>query len=125
MKKLFSHAIMIGALLTLLLAPSLPASAEGPTATTLLSSGGTGQKWNLIIIGDGFRAGNDQTTYSNWVQNQLINGVFTRGPFWEDMNAFNIVRVNAISTDSGLTQVNAAGTVTTARNTALGYRVQR
>jgi hypothetical protein len=93
-----------------------------PTVTTLLESGGTGEKFDLVIIGDGFQTGNDQTVFNNYVQNEIINGVFGEGPLWESMNAFNIYRINTVSQDSGVTQVNGAGTVTTQRNTALDYR---
>jgi hypothetical protein len=117
--------IRVAGLLMVVLGLILPAQvqAQTPTTTTLLSSGSTGQKKDLVIIGDGFQAGTDQTTFNNWVTNQVINGVFARGPFWEDMNAFNIYRVNTFSQDSGNTRVDAQGNVTTARNTALGYRV--
>ena len=92
------------------------------TVTRLLSSGGTGEKFDLVIIGDGFRAGADQTLFNNYVRDNVIDQVFAEGPLWESMNAFNIYRVNTTSIDSGVTQVDAAGNVTTARNTALEYR---
>jgi len=40
----------------------------------------------------------------------------------EIFNAVNIFRIDTVSQDSGMTLVNAAGGVTTARNTALEYR---
>src|SRR5690606_11183770 len=93
-----------------------------PTMTELLRSGPNGSKLDLVIIGDGFQAGADQTTFNNYVQQEVIDGVFGDGPLWESMNAFNIYRINTFSQDSGVTQVNATGGVTTARNTALDYR---
>ncbi|MBK8955284.1 MAG: VCBS repeat-containing protein [Saprospiraceae bacterium] len=92
------------------------------TVTTLLRSGENANKLNLVIIGDGFQAGADQTTFNNYVDNTIMQQVFTEGPLWESMNAFNIFRINVNSVNSGVTQVDNNGNVTTARNTALGYR---
>ncbi len=51
-----------------------------------------------------------------------MDGVFGEGVLSEVMNAFNIHRINVDSVDSGVTQVDADGDVTTARDTALDYR---
>ena len=84
------------------------------------------------MLGDGFAAG-DQTTYNNKVKELLIDGVFGHDYFYEDAQAFNIFRVNLISTDSGVSQrvYDEHGTPsdasddtivsTTLKNTALGY----
>jgi len=69
--------------------------------TQLRAAGPVGSKRNLAILGDGFAAG-DQATYNNWVQNTLINGVFTHDYFFEDASAWNIYRVNLESVDSGV-----------------------
>jgi hypothetical protein len=97
-------------------------SGFSQTVTRLLTSGGTGSKKDLVIIGDGFQSGADQTAFNNFVNTFVMQGVFTEGPLWESMNAFNLYRVNVNSVDSGVTQVDADGDVTTARNTALDYR---
>jgi len=105
--------------------------AEAQTVTELLRSGSNGSKRNLVIIGDGFQAG-QQNNYNNFVNTFVMQGVFGEGVFRETMSAFNIYRINANSVDSGVTQVdnngnvidaNNNGTVTDdVRNTALGYR---
>jgi len=95
---------------------------EAQIVTNLLISGGTGSKKDLVIIGDGFQAGADQIVFNNFVTTTIMQGMFGNGPLREDMNAFNIYRINMISTDSGVTQVDAAGNVVTSKNTALGYR---
>ncbi|WP_020590003.1 M64 family metallopeptidase [Desulfobacter curvatus] len=95
--------------------------AFAQTVTEILRSGSNGSKKNLVIIGDGFQAA-DQNTYNTLVNNFIFNGVFSDDVFMETLNAFNIYRVNANSTDSGVTQVDVNGNVTTARNTAFGYR---
>jgi len=100
--------------------------------TQILRSGPPGMKINIAVLGDGFAAA-DQTLYNNKVQEFLIDGVFGHDYFYEDKQAFNIYRVNLISTDSGVsTRVyDEKGTFddasddtivsTTIRNTALGY----
>src|SRR4030095_12714141 len=65
------------------------------------------------------------TTYDNFVQNVVIRGLFNDdrdGAYREIMGAFNIFRVNANSAQGGMTTVGAAGNVTNAVNTFLGYR---
>ncbi|MCD9019288.1 M64 family metallopeptidase [Parachryseolinea silvisoli] len=90
--------------------------------TTLLRSGTAGTKFDLVIIGDGFQAGADQTTFNNYVTNTIVRQAFAEGPMWESLNAFNIYRLNLTSQESGVTRVNADGEVTVERNTALDYR---
>jgi hypothetical protein len=100
--------------------------------TQILKSGPPGTKKNIAVLGDGFAAG-DQTTYNNKVKELLLDGVFGHDYFYEDAQAFNIFRVNLISTDSGVSQrvYDEKGTPsdgsddtivsTTLKNTALGY----
>lgn len=100
--------------------------------TQILRSGPPGTKKNIAVLGDGFAAG-DQTTYNDKVNELLLQGVFGHDYFYEDVQAFNIFRVNLISTDSGVSRrvYNEMGTPsdgsddvivsTTIRNTALGY----
>jgi len=91
------------------------------TVTELLRSGSNGAKYDLVVIGDGFQS-TEQNTFNNLVDGLLLQGVFSDGVFRETMNAFNIYRINADSTDTGVTQVDANGNVTNARNTAFDYR---
>jgi hypothetical protein len=108
-------------LLRFILAGALTAAgASAQTTTLMLSSGSTGAKKDLVIIGEGFRAA-DQAAFNNFVTNTVMNQMFTRDVFRDAMNAFNIYRVNVNSVDSGVTQVNSSGVVTVARNTALDY----
>jgi hypothetical protein len=69
--------------------------------TQLLSSGSTGTKIDLVIMGDGF-AKDDQTTYNEWVYDFLFNGLFSHDFFSERKQAFNVYRINLISEDSGV-----------------------
>lgn len=102
------------------------------SVTQILQSGPPGAKLNIAVLGDGFAAA-DQTAYNTKVQELLLDGVFGRDYFYEDKSAYNIFRVNLISTQSGVSQrvYNENGTPTdasddtivstTIRNTALGY----
>lgn len=102
------------------------------SVTQILRSGPVGAKKNIAVLGDGF-ANADQAAYNDKVKELLIDGVFGHDYFYEDMQAFNIFRVNLISTDSGVSRrvYDEKGTPTdgsddtitstTLRNTALGY----
>jgi hypothetical protein len=68
--------------------------------TQILSSGPTGTKVNIAVLGDGFANGADQTIYNNKVNDLLINGLFKNDYYFEDIQAFNVFRVNLISVDS-------------------------
>jgi hypothetical protein len=99
-------------------------SAHAQTVTTLLRNGANGDKFNVVIIGDGFAAGADQTAYNTFVQNVVIRDLFDEnrnGAYREIMGGFNLFRINANSAQSGITLVDANGNVTTAVNTFLGY----
>jgi hypothetical protein len=100
------------------------------SVTQIRSAGPVGAKRNLVILGDGFAAG-DQTAYNNWVRDVLMAGPFANDYFYEDASAWNIFRVNLISNDSGVSQrrYDEKGTPdssddtitsTTLRDTALG-----
>jgi hypothetical protein len=102
------------------------------SVTQILRSGPPGTKLNIAVLGDGFAAA-DQADYNQLVHDVLIEGVFGNDYFYEDAQAFNIFRVNLISTDSGVSQrvYDEMGTPsdgsddvvvsTTLRDTALGY----
>ena len=115
----------ISQLLAVLLVTTLCTPALGQTVTELLRNGPNANKINLVIIGDGFTAGADQTTFNNFVQNTVIRDLFSEtrdGAYREIMGAFNIFRVNADLVASGITTVDSNGKVTATVNTFLGYR---
>ena len=91
--------------------------------TQILNSGPPGTKVNIAILGDGF-ADTDQDLYNQKVQDLVINGLFSHDYYYEDIQAFNVFRVNLISVDSGVsTKTYNNGTLLseTDRNTALGF----
>lgn len=99
--------------------------AQAQTVTELLHNGPRAEKYNLVIIGDGFAEGADQTTYNNYVRDTVVRDLFSEsrnGAYREIMGSFNIFRINAVSTQSGITTVDANGAVLNAVNTFLGYR---
>ena len=90
------------------------AGAHAQTVTELLRNGANGDKFNVVVIGDGFAAGADQTAYNTFVQNVVIRDLFSEtrnGAYREIMGAFNLFRVNADSAQSGITTVDANGNV--------------
>ena len=116
---------LLGAWLLLALLATWPLAARTQTVTELLRNGPNAQKYNLVIIGDGFAAGADQTTYANFVRDAVVRDLFSEardGAFREVMGAFNIFRIDTTSAQSGMTTVDAAGNVVTTVNTFLGYR---
>lgn len=113
--------VLVVGLLSLLPAPSTRAQ----TVTELLRSGPNAQKFNLVIIGDGFAAGADQTTFATFVRDTVLDGLFSEtrdDVFRETMSAYNIFRVDAVSAQTGVTTVDATGAVTSAVNTFLDMR---
>jgi hypothetical protein len=70
--------------------------------TVLRNAGPPGTKRNIVVLGDGFQAGADQTTYNDWVDSTLIKGVFGHDYYSEDASAYNIYRINLESVDSGV-----------------------
>ncbi|KAA2239679.1 hypothetical protein F0L74_26160 [Chitinophaga agrisoli] len=107
-------------LFSILLCCAISAVTNAQTVTEVLRNGSNGAKLNLVIVGDGFTAA-DQAAYNTHVAN-LVKNLFSKDLYDETMDAYNIYRINVNSTQSGVTKVNAAGTVTAARNTALDYR---
>jgi hypothetical protein len=99
------------------------ANHGGSTLTQLHNSGPRSQKFNFVIIGDGFQNTTaDQNAFNNYVNNVVMTQLFDEDIHPEILNAMNVFRINTFSQDSGVTQVNASGNVTTARNTALLFR---
>jgi hypothetical protein len=104
-----------------------PAAGEvpwlGDAMTPLMMNGPLGAKITIAVVGDGFAA-QDQDTYNNAVDNLLMNGLFTQDFYLAHKSAFNVLRVNLVSADSGVSTktYDAQGNVIaqTNRNTALG-----
>jgi hypothetical protein len=97
--------------------------SHNSTLTQLHRSGARSQKFNFVIIGDGFQnTVTDQAAFNDYVDDVVMAQLFSRDIHPEILNAINVYRINTFSVDSGVTQVNDNGAVTTARNTALMFR---
>lgn len=108
------------------------AQCTPPACRKIVDNGPDAGKKILVVMGDGYAAA-DQADYNNDVDALVRNGVFGNDFFRENENAFNVYRLNLVSTDSGVSQrrYNEMGTPTdasddtiisdTPRNTALRY----
>jgi hypothetical protein len=91
--------------------------------TQLHRSGPRAEKFNFVIIGDGFQnTAADQNAFNDYVDDIVMTRLFSEDIHPEILNAINVYRINTFSQDSGVTQVNANGAVTIARDTALMFR---
>jgi IgA Peptidase M64 len=101
-------------------------------STTLLDNSALGRRRTLVVVGDGF----DEATldsFRGWVQREVMDGVFARDVFRERSSAFNVIRIDLVSVDRGVSQKRydekgtpfdpSDDTVSseTARNTRLRY----
>ena len=91
--------------------------------TRLIDNGPLGAKVTVVVVGDGF-ASQDQNAYNTAVDNLLTNGLFAHDFYLVNKAAFNLLRINVLSVDSGVSTktYDAAGNVVaqTTRDTALG-----
>ncbi len=104
------------------------------TRVTLLdnSDGGRIPKKTIAVVGDGFAEG-DLNSYRSYVQRELMEGVMARDLFAELQSAFNVIRIDLVSIDSGVSRrtYDEQGTPNdpsddtiasdVVRNTRLGY----
>lgn len=96
MKKILSFLGMLMALLAFAVASS--------AQTKLIDNGLDTAKKVIVVLGDGYAAGADQTKYNSDVDRLLSNGVFANDFFRENQNAFNVYRLNLVSVDSGVSK---------------------
>lgn len=104
-----------------------PAAASvpwlGDSMTPLMVNGAVGAKITIAVVGDGFAA-QDQDVYNKAVENLLMSGLFANDFYQANKLAFNVLRVNLVSVDSGVSTktYDSSGNVVaqTNRNTALG-----
>ncbi len=75
--------------------------------TKVVDNGSDSARWNLVIIGDGYRA-NELTQYHMDVQNFLTTLRLTP-PYNELFSGINVHRIDVVSTDSGADDPGCAG----------------
>jgi hypothetical protein len=83
--------------------------------TKVVDHGPDNARWNLVIIGDGYRA-SELAQYHTDVQNFLTT-LRTTPPFDELFCGINVYRVDVVSTDSGADDPGCAGGAPTTANT--------
>src|SRR5262245_366572 len=82
----------------------LASAAVEAAPTKIIDNGPDASKKVMVVLGDGYAAGADQTKFNTDVDNLLRNGVFGNDFFKENQNAFNVYRINLISAESGVSQ---------------------
>jgi PAS domain-containing protein len=75
--------------------------------TTVVHSGPPSRRWNLVLLGDGFRE-EELGDYAVAVQ-RFVDHLFATPPFDELRAAVNVHRVDVVSTDSGADDPVACG----------------
>lgn len=98
----------------------------------VLDNRGGGTKKNIAVIAEGYTESN-MHEFRNFVQNEIVGGAFAQDLFAEIRSAFNMVRIELVSLDSGVSQrrYDEKGTPSdssddtidseTYKNTRLGY----
>ncbi|AEU37157.1 Peptidase M64, IgA [Granulicella mallensis] len=69
--------------------------------TRLIDNGPFGSKVTMVVVGDGFAVA-DQDNYNSSVDALLTNGIFTQDFYAANKSAFNLVRLNVNSNQSGV-----------------------
>src|SRR5215211_7484910 len=75
--------------------------------TTIVDNGPPAQRFNLVIMGDGYQAA-QMTQYANDVQ-RVVDTMFGTPPFDELRLAINVYRVDVTSTDTGADDPTTCG----------------
>jgi IgA Peptidase M64 len=75
--------------------------AADVTMVKLIDNGPFGSKVTMVVVGDGFTAA-DQDAYNSHVDDLLTNGLFTQDFYAANKSAFDLVRLNVFSNQSGV-----------------------
>lgn len=70
------------------------------TTTPLLQNGSNDKRVNIAVLGDGF-TNTQQTAFQSSAQS-TINYLFTKSPYTEYKNYFNVYAINVVSAESGV-----------------------
>jgi hypothetical protein len=100
------------AVLLLTLLAVAQASAQTVTTRKILNNGPDGDKLVFAVVGDGYSSA-EQAKYADDVDRLVINGVMAHDFYSDNRSAFNVYRVDLISTETGVSRLNAP------KNTAL------
>ena len=100
----------------LVLALANAAAAQQPVVTTVLNNGPSANRYDMVILGDGYVA-SEQTRFNNDVTT-FLTGLFQKQPYVTFGSYFNVHTVFRASMQSGAT--HPAATPPIIRNTAYG-----
>jgi hypothetical protein len=75
--------------------------------TQIVNHGPATQRWNLVILGDGYQAA-QLSQFHNDAQS-FVNTLFATPPFGQMQSAINVFRIDVSSTDSGADDPAACG----------------
>lgn len=78
------------------------------TTTKVVDHGPDGSRWNLVVIGDGYRESEIDTTYHTDVENFLAD-LRSATPFNELFCGINVYRIDVVSTESGADDPGCGG----------------
>ena len=90
-----------------LLAALFFASYASASPTTIISNGPNSNRVNIVFLGDGYTAGEINTTYPSHIvamTNHMFNppaGIISRDPYPRYEHFFNVHRVNVVSNQTG------------------------
>lgn len=98
-------------------------NADGSQYTSILTSGSTARKYDIVFIGDGFTA--EQQDIFNQAVNDAVQAMRNLSPYRENMCSFNIWRVNVISNESGTDDPNRGINRDTELDTRYGNAANR
>src|SRR5229473_7593051 len=73
-----------------------------PVPVSLLYTGSPEQRYNIIIVGDGFQAG-EQKKF-NEAACSAVSGLLSTAPYSSWRESFNFWRINFVSEDSGISR---------------------
>ncbi|MFN6196953.1 MAG: M64 family metallopeptidase [Planctomycetota bacterium] len=94
-----SRPLFAAALATFVAAFAGEAAAQAPTVTTVVNNGPTTSRYDMVILGDGYQAG--QQALFNQHVNTVLTALFQRAPYNVFAPYFNVHTVFRASVDSG------------------------
>lgn len=94
-----SRPLFAAALATFVAAFAGEAAAQAPTVTTVVNNGPTTSRYDMVILGDGYQAG--QQALFNQHVNTFLTALFQRAPYNVFAPYFNVHTVFRASVDSG------------------------
>lgn len=77
-------------------------NSNGLRYTSVLLNGSTSAKYDIVFVGDGFTSSTTDQNKFNTAVETAIEALRHKHPYMDNMCAFNVWRVNVISTETGI-----------------------